>query len=142
MCKARSAHVLRTSAEKRKGEGTRGTDASTEEGTEGLTDRLRCRFLLYQEENELAVRPILPWQSPFHGRCAQKKKTCLIGSQWGQTPSQIGFSHKLWKKPAPAITRQPFPNNTRAETSSTIFHTLQDIDQRNNWILEVLFPKC
>ena len=71
MCEARSAHVLRTSAEKREGEGGRGTDARTEEGTEVLTERLRCRFLLYQEENELAVRPILPWHIPFHGRCAQ-----------------------------------------------------------------------
>ena len=47
-----------------------GTDASIEEGTEGLTVRRNRRLLLNQEEKELAMRPVLPWYIPLHGRCA------------------------------------------------------------------------
>ena len=39
---------------------------------------------------ELAMQPILPWSIPFHGHCAQTHT-----SKFGQTPSQIGFTHKL-----------------------------------------------
>ena len=33
----------------------------------------------------------------FHSMDAVRKYILFIGSQQGQTPSQIGFSHKLWK---------------------------------------------
>ena len=36
------------------------TEVGIEEGTKDLTDLLRCWLLLYQEEEDFAVRPILP----------------------------------------------------------------------------------
>ena len=65
-CKARTAHFLRTSAEKRAS-----TDVSIEEGAERLTDPHRRPILLNREEKELAMRPVLPWHIPLHGGCAQ-----------------------------------------------------------------------
>ena len=113
MCKAMSARFLRTSPEK---EG--GTDVSIEEGTEGLTDRHRRRLLLNQEEKELAMRPVHPWHIPLHGRCAYTH-TLSIGSKQGPTPSQICFSHKLWRKPTPAIAGHPSTRHSACSRSGS-----------------------
>ena len=46
-------------------------DARIDERAKSLTVRRNRRLLLNQEEKERAMRPVLPWHVPFHGRCAQ-----------------------------------------------------------------------
>ena len=121
MCKATSSHFLRTSAEKRR------------KRTEGLTVRRIRRLLLNQEEKELAMRPILPWHFPFHLRCAQTHTIHRI--QVGQTPSQIGFSHKLRRKPTAAIGASTFSKVLGPRPPILIFHT-------HFRILSCFFPGC
>ena len=43
---------------------------------------------------------------------AVRKHTLSIGSKWGETPSQIGFYHKLWRKRTPAIARHCSTNHS------------------------------
>ena len=60
----------------------------------------------------------------FHSMDAVRKHTLSIGSK------------------SPPL-RETLPPSTRAETSFLrFFHTPQGFIQRNNWIFEVLFPKC
>ena len=132
------AHFLMTSAEKK---GVR--PPAVKKGLKVSPTRHYRRLILNQEEKELAVRPILP--GTFHSMDAVRKHTLSIGSEWGQTPSQIGFSHTLWRKPTPA---------TRAETSNTNFphtHTsrlcpAQQLDRGGTLpkvlILSCFFPGC
>ena len=68
--------------------------------------------------------------------------TLSIGSMEGQTTSQIGFSHRLWRKPAPAIgerffRRVPGPKNSLTRT----LNPLQSFVQRNDRVFRVLFPQ-
>ena len=99
-----------------------------EEGAEGLTAGHRRRLLLNQEEKVLAMRPVLPWHT-FHSMVAVRKHTLSIGSKQGQTPSQIGFFHKLWRKPThcslhkvlgPRPFSHEFSTHFRASSSATV----------------------
>ena len=73
---------------------------------------------------------------------AVRKHTLSIGSKWSQTLSQIGLSHELWKKAKARHCETPFRQALGPRPPIQNFHTLQDFVQRNNWIFEVLFPKC
>ena len=56
-----------------------------------------------------------------------------------QTPSQIGFSTNFGGSQRHCET--PL-HQALGPRPLRIFHTLQGLIQRNNWIFEVLFPKC
>ena len=78
-------------------------------------------------------------RTPWNAVC---ERTLSIGSKWGRTPSQIGFSHRLWRKPTPAIARHSFHQALGPRPLIRFLHTLQDFVQCHNSIFEVLFPEC
>ena len=90
-------------------------DARIDEKAAGLTVRRNRRFLLNQEEKELAMRPILPWHMD-----AVRKHT-IHRIQVGPNALPDRFSHKLWRKPTPAIAESTFPKALRAETFNPDF---------------------
>ena len=66
--------------------------------TQGIWQHLihSHQLLLYEEEKELAMRPILPWNGPLHGRCAQTHAV----------PPGRSFTHLLQNSCAPTTASQ------------------------------------
>ena len=114
------------------------TDVGIEDRAEGLTALPRCPLLLNQKgkEKELAMRPALPWHIPLHGLCAQTHTIHRIQVGPNALPNQL--FPQLWRKPTPAIARDP---STMQRPLIRIFHTIQGFVQCHNWIFEVLFTK-
>ena len=104
-----------------------------------LTGTVHGSFLIKKKKSS----PCGPYFSgTFHSMDAVRKYTLSIGSKWSQTPSQIGFSHKLWRKPTPAITRHPSTKLSGRELPIRILHTLQSfypVPQSD--LLKCSFPK-
>ena len=99
----------------------------------------RNRRLLLKKKKSSPCGPHFP--GTFHSMEAVRKHTLSIGSRWGQKLFQTGFSHKLWKKPAPAIGGRSL-NKVLGPTNplARILHTLQGFVQCHDRVFEVLFP--
>ena len=92
MCMAISAHFLRTSAEKREVRSQRPAPLPVP----FVSGRKRARHAAHT-----SLAHSIPWT-----RCANTHYPS--DPSWAKRPPpQIGFSHKLWRKPTPAITRHP-----------------------------------
>ena len=131
--------------------------SAAKKGLKVSLHRHRGRFFPNQEEKELAMRPYFP--GTFHSTDAVRRHTLSHGSKKGQTPSQIGFSHRRWRKPTLAIGDRFLhkvlgptkPSSTNSPNTSELspvvlfpqfqscFISPQDVVLAN-WIIEVLSP--
>ena len=98
-----------------------GTDVSIEEGTGSLTVRHNRRLLLNQEEKDLAVRPVLSWHLPLHGRCAQAHTILRVQEGPNTLPDRL--VPQTLEEASARHYETPFGQALGPRTLIQIFHT-------------------
>ena len=93
-----------------------------------------------RKKKELAMRPVLP--DTFHSMDAVRENTHYPSdpSKARRLPDRL-FPQTLEEANA-GHCETPFHQALGPRLPLRVFHTHQGFVQRNNWIFEVLFPKC
>ena len=101
------------------------------------------RLFLQKKEEELTMRPVLPWHIPLHGGSAQTYAVprSPIGPNAlpDRRPTKVGES--LCLHHCEASFHQLEPTLSHRSSAVRLFQAGQGSVQSHNWVFEVLFPQ-